>query len=118
MTSELTSLLLVLGFGKWERLFEAPGKQIGALIASGVLSGIIAVYCLFTSLRVMSVARTYTFYALISPVAAILAYLILKESISPQMMVGILLVCLAVGIVTRSNSSEEPPVQLSGVPGS
>jgi drug/metabolite transporter (DMT)-like permease len=113
VTSELTSVLLVLGFGKWKMLFQAPGQQVGALLASGVLSGIVAVYCLFTSLKLMSVARTYTFYSLISPVAAIFAYIFLKEEINARMMLGIVIVCFAVAIVERS---KQPRVNLSGLP--
>jgi drug/metabolite transporter (DMT)-like permease len=117
LTSELTSMILVVGLGKTQRLFEAPGQQIGTLLASGVLSGIVAVYCLFTSLRLMSVARTYTFYSLIAPVAAVLAYIFLKEEINGQMMIGILMVCLAVALVERSKPSAQPDINISSVPG-
>jgi bacterial/archaeal transporter family protein len=113
VTSEITALLCVVGFGRLHALLHAPTGQVEALVTSGVLAGVIAIYCVFTSLRLMSVARTYTFFSLISPTAAILAYVFLKEAINWQMAVGILAVCIGVVVVERFKPGTDGPVVLA-----
>ncbi|HEY6331628.1 MAG TPA: EamA family transporter [Blastocatellia bacterium] len=101
IVSEITALACVMGFGRFHLLLHAPKGQVEALLTSGVLAGVIAVYCVFTSLRLMSVARTYTFFSLLSPVSAILAYLFLRENINWQMGAGILIVCAGVVVAEK-----------------
>lgn len=84
-------------FGRWSFLREAAWGDLSALLASGVFSGIIGIYCMFTALRLMSVARVYAFSALTPLVAALFARLFLHEYLSLVMLAGTLLV--SVGVV-------------------
>jgi transporter family protein len=115
VTSEITALLCVIGFGRLHALLHAPTGQVEALVISGVLAGVIAVYCVFTSLLLMSVARTYTFFSLISPTAAIFAYVFLKEAINWQMAAGILAVCAGVVVVEKFKPGADAPAVLAAV---
>lgn len=107
ITHEITALLGLLLFRRVATLFETSGYDLGKLFISGVLSGIIGVYCLFTSLKLMSVTKTYALFSLIPLVAVVLAYLFLKENINWQVMIGILLGCLGVVLIQVFKTNEE-----------
>jgi drug/metabolite transporter (DMT)-like permease len=83
-------------FGRWSLLQEAAWRDLSALLASGVFSGIIGIYCMFTALRLMSVARVYAFSALTPLVAALFARFFLHEYLSLLMLAGTLLVSAGV----------------------
>ena len=87
-----------LALGRGGALFTTSARDIGALLASGVLSGIVGIYCMFTALRRMSVARVYAFSALTPLAAAIFARLFLREYLNGLMLVGVLLVSCGVGL--------------------
>ena len=67
-------------------------NSLGALVASGVLSGVVAIYCMFTALRLLAVARVYAFSSLTPLVATLFAYFALREYLNLVMVLGILLV--------------------------
>lgn len=83
-------------FGRWSLLREAAWGDLSALLASGVFSGVIGIYCMFTALRLMSVARVYAFSALTPLMAALLARFFLHEYLSLLMLAGTLLVSAGV----------------------
>lgn len=97
--------LLVLG--RLSALREAAWRDIHALLASGVLSGIVGIYCMFTALRLMSVARVYAFSALTPLAAAIFAAVFLHEYLSVVVLAGILLVSVGVALTQIFRPKEE-----------
>jgi drug/metabolite transporter (DMT)-like permease len=67
-----------------------------ALLASGVLSGVLAIYCMFTALRLMAVARVYAFSSLTPLLAALFAHFFLHEFLNWLMLMGVVLVSIGV----------------------
>lgn len=102
----LTILVLAL-MGRLEAIAEASGRDLLILSGSGILSGIIGVYCMFMALRLMSVARVYTLYSLVTIVSVVLAYVVLGEYINRVMLIGILLTCFGVVLVQRFKPARE-----------
>jgi drug/metabolite transporter (DMT)-like permease len=66
------------------------------LLVSGVLSGVFAIYCMFTALRLMAVARVYAFSSLQPLVATLFAHFFLHEFLNGLMLMGIVLVSIGV----------------------
>jgi len=95
-TSVATGLLGLIAAGHWHNLQSAAPRAVLMLLASGVLSGILAIYCMFTALRLMAVARVYAFSSITPLVATLFAHFVLHEFLSPLMIAGILLVSLGV----------------------
>jgi len=92
------SVLVLAIAGRLGAIVDADVKDLLALLVGGILSGVVAIYCLFTALRLMSVARVYTLNSLTSLLAAVLSYLLFGEYLNGIMFVGILLISL--GVVT------------------
>jgi drug/metabolite transporter (DMT)-like permease len=82
--------------GRLPTLYAAPWHALAALLASGVLSGVLAIYCMFTALRLMAVARVYAFSSLTPLVATLFAHFFLHEFLNGLMLSGILLVSVGV----------------------
>lgn len=95
-TSVLVGLVGLLVMGRGNVLLSTNWETLGALLLSGVLSGIVAIYCMFTALRLMAVARVYAFSSLTPLAATIIAVLFLHEYLNTLMVGGILLVSLGV----------------------
>ncbi|MBZ5544529.1 MAG: DMT family transporter [Acidobacteriia bacterium] len=84
--------------GRWSALTTAPAHDLGALLASGVLSGIVGIYCMFTALRLMTVARVYAFSALTPLVATLFAHFLLHEYLNVVILLGVLLVSVGMAL--------------------
>jgi len=82
--------------GKLGLLLTVPRGALLALVWSGVLSGIIAVYCLFTALRLMEVARVYAFTSVTPIVATLCAHFLLHEYLDARILAGVVLVSIGV----------------------
>jgi drug/metabolite transporter (DMT)-like permease len=82
--------------GRLPSLQTASWRALAALLTSGVLSGVFAIYCIFTALRLMAVARVYAFSSLTPLVAALVAHFFLREFLNWQMLLGIVLVSIGV----------------------
>ncbi|MGA2987003.1 MAG: DMT family transporter [Terriglobia bacterium] len=82
--------------GRLPTLHAAPWRALAALLASGVLSGVLAIYCMFTALRLMAVARVYAFSSLTPLVATLFAHFFLHEFLNGLMLAGIVLVSIGV----------------------
>jgi drug/metabolite transporter (DMT)-like permease len=95
-----TSVVVAFGglllAGRLPSLPAAPWRAWAALLASGVLSGVLAIYCMFTALRLMAVARVYAFSSLTPLVATLFAHFILHEFLNGLMLAGIVLVSIGV----------------------
>ena len=93
---------VVVGFaglvvaGRLPTLHTATWRALAALLASGVLSGVLAIYCMFTALRLMAVARVYAFSSLTPLVATLFAHFFLHEFLNGLMLAGIVLVSIGV----------------------
>jgi drug/metabolite transporter (DMT)-like permease len=93
---------VVVGFaglviaGRFPTLHAASGRALLALLSSGVLSGVLAIYCMFTALRLMAVARVYAFSSLTPLVATLFAHFFLHEFLNGLMLAGIVLVSIGV----------------------
>jgi drug/metabolite transporter (DMT)-like permease len=109
-TSMTVAVIGWLALGRWQTLLATSPRDIAALLASGVLSGIVGIYCMFTALRRMSVARVYAFSSLTPLVAALFARFILHEYLNGVMLVGILLVSCGVGLTQIFRPREEKQV--------
>jgi drug/metabolite transporter (DMT)-like permease len=112
-----TSILVaVAGLAITERLgllVQTSLRAISALLTSGVLSGIIAIYCIFTALRLMEVARVYALTSLTPVVATLAAHFLLHEYLNLPMLGGVVLVSIGVALTQtfRRTATVEDPVE-------
>jgi len=95
-TSVAVSLMGLLILGRAPALQMATGQALAALLVSGVLSGVLAIYCMFTALRLMAVARVYAFSSLTPLVATLFAHFFLHEFLNLLMLASIVLVSVGV----------------------
>jgi drug/metabolite transporter (DMT)-like permease len=96
VTSVSVALIALVAAGRLPMLPAAPGRALAAFLASGVLSGVLAIYCMFTALRLMAVARVYAFSSLTPLVATLGAHFVLREFLNWLMLGGIVLVSIGV----------------------
>ncbi|MFZ0961016.1 MAG: DMT family transporter [Terriglobia bacterium] len=96
VTSVAVGLAGLVVAGRLPTLHAAPWRALEALLASGVLSGVLAIYCMFTALRLMAVARVYAFSSLTPLVATLFAHFLLHEFLNGLMLMGIVLVSIGV----------------------
>lgn len=106
-TSEAVAFLGLLVAGQFFTLQAAAGRAMAALLVSGVLSGVLAIYCMFTALRLMAVARVYAFSALTPLVATLFAHFFLHEFLNGLMLAGIVLVSIGVILTQIFRPKEE-----------
>ncbi|MBI3951816.1 MAG: DMT family transporter [Acidobacteria bacterium] len=107
VTSEITAFVGLSLFGRVQSLVEPSARDLAALVAGGVLSGVVGLYCMFTSLKLMSVTRAFALSSLTPLAAAILAFFFLREHVNWQMMIGIVMVCLGVALVQIFKPTEQ-----------
>lgn len=93
--------------GRTGSILATAGQHLLALLAGGVLSGIIAIYCLFTALRLMTVARVYAISSLNPLVAALFARFFLHEYLSALMLLGVFLVSVGITLTQIFRPKEE-----------
>ncbi|MBZ5561411.1 MAG: DMT family transporter [Acidobacteriia bacterium] len=111
VTSVGVAFLWLVALGRAAALVHTSTRDVAALLASGVLSGIVGIYCMFTALRLMAVTRVYAFSALNPLVAALLARFFLHEYLNLPMLAGILLVCVGVALtqIFRPKDEKQAP---------
>jgi drug/metabolite transporter (DMT)-like permease len=107
IASEGVALLGLAVMGRTGSILTTAGHNLAALLASGVLSGIVAIYCLFTALRLMAVARVYAFASLNPLMAALFARFFLHEYLSFLMLVGVVLVSVGLTLTQVFRPKEE-----------
>jgi len=96
VTSVAVGFAGLLLAGRLPALQTAAWPTLGAFLISGVLSGVFAIYCMFTALRLMAVARVYAFSSLNPLVATLFAHFFLREFLNGLMLTGIALVSVGV----------------------
>lgn len=106
-TSIVVAIVGLAALGRWSTVVATPWKDVAALLSSGVLSGIVGIYCMFTALRLMAVARVYAFSALTPLVATGFAHFFLKEYLNLTMLAGVLLVSVGVGLTQIYRPKDE-----------
>jgi drug/metabolite transporter (DMT)-like permease len=106
-TSVAVAVVGLAGLGRWSTVVVTPWHDVAALLTSGVLSGIVGIYCMFTALRLMAVARVYAFSALTPLVATLFAHFFLKEYLNFTMLMGVLLVSVGVGLTQIYRPKDE-----------
>jgi drug/metabolite transporter (DMT)-like permease len=93
--------------GHLSALIHTPWRDAAAFLASGVLSGIVGVYCFFMALRRMSVARVYAFAGLQPLLATVAAYFLLREYLSPLILGAIFAISAGVTLAQVFRPKEE-----------
>jgi drug/metabolite transporter (DMT)-like permease len=107
ITSVAVGLLGLLLMGRGAALLGTGWHSVLALLTSGVLSGILAIYCMFTALRLMAVARVYAFSALTPLAATLFAHFFLHEYLNSWVLGGVLLVTCGVVLTQVFRPAEE-----------
>ena len=107
ITSVTVAVVALVVAGRLPTLHAAPWRALAALLASGVLSGVFAIYCMFTALRLMAVARVYAFSSLTPLVATLFAHFFLREFLNWMMLAGIVLVSIGVILTQIFRPQEE-----------
>jgi len=107
VTSVTVALAGLAALGRWASVAATPRHDVAALLSSGVLSGVVGIYCMFTALRRMAVARVYAFSSLTPLVAALFAHFFLDEYLNLVMLAGILLVSAGVALTQIFRPKEE-----------
>ena len=95
-TSVTVAFVALVVAGRLPSLPTVQVRTLAALLASGVLSGVFAIYCMFTALRLMAVARVYAFSSITPLLAPLFAHFFLHEFLNPLMLTGIALVSVGV----------------------
>jgi transporter family protein len=93
--------------GQLPHLAEASPRDLGALLSSGVLNGVIAMYSFFTALRFMSVGRAFAINGLNPILAVFLGTLLLGEYINALMWAGIVVASIGVMVVQAFKPEEK-----------
>jgi drug/metabolite transporter (DMT)-like permease len=106
-TNVSVGLAVLIAMGHGPALIGTAWNSLVALLASGVLSGIVAIYCMFTALRLMAVARVYAFSSLTPLVATIFAHLFLHEYWNGLVLGGVALVSVGVTLTQIFRPAEE-----------
>jgi drug/metabolite transporter (DMT)-like permease len=107
ITSVAVGLAGLLITGRFHTLEAANWRALGSFLTSGVLSGVLAIYCMFTALRLMAVARVYAFSSLTPLVATLFAHFFLHEFLNGLMLLGILMVSVGVILTQIFRPSDE-----------
>jgi drug/metabolite transporter (DMT)-like permease len=93
--------------GRLALVRTASGPDLGALLLSGILSGIVGIYCIFMALRLMTVARVFAYSALTPLVATLGAYFLLHEYLNPLMLAGVCLASVGVALTQIFRPAQE-----------
>jgi drug/metabolite transporter (DMT)-like permease len=104
MTVALVGLAMLV---RGSALVATSRHDVGALLISGVLSGVVGLYGMFIALRRMTVVRVYALRAFTPLVAALFAHVFLHEYLNLVMLAGILLVSLGVALTQIFRPPEE-----------
>lgn len=107
VTSLTVAVAGLTALGRLDLIWRTAARDVTALLASGVLSGVVGIYCLFTALRLMTVARAYAFSALTPIVASLFAHFFLDEHLNFTILSGVFLVAAGVMLAQLFRPSRE-----------
>lgn len=102
--------------GRGAVLFATPLRSILNFLGGGVLSGVIAIYCIFTALRLLEVARVYAVSSLTPLTATLFAHFFLRENLNLPMLAGVVLICGGVALtqIIRSRADARERAREAG----
>lgn len=98
VASVVVALAGLGALGRLALIVTTPRQELGSLLASGVLSGIVGIYCMFVALRLMTVARVFAYTSLTPLVATLFAHFLLHEYLNLLMLAGVLLTSTGVAL--------------------
>jgi uncharacterized membrane protein len=109
ITSVAVGLVGLAIFGRIALLATTPARSLLNFLESGFLSGVIAIYCIFTALRLAQVSRVNAISSLTPLTAVLFARLFLREDLNLPMLAGVVLICGGVTLteVFRSRQDSE-----------
>jgi drug/metabolite transporter (DMT)-like permease len=110
MASMTVALATLAANGRLALLRTAPRSDLVALLLSGILSGIVGIYCIFMALRLMTVARVFAFSALTPFLATLGAYFLLHEYLNALMLAGVCLASVGVALTQIFRPAQEKQV--------
>jgi uncharacterized membrane protein len=117
ITSVTVGLVGLALSGRLDLLATTPARSVINFLESGFLSGVIAIYCIFTALRLAQVARVNAISSLTPLTAVLFARLFLREDLNLPMFAGVLLICGGVTLTeifrSRANSRGGAAVESS-----
>ena len=83
-----------------------------------MFSGVIAIYCIFTALRLLPVARANAFSSLTPLTATLFAHFFLHENLNLPVLAGVILICGGVALTqiirSRSEARKRAPETSQG----
>ncbi|PYV33449.1 MAG: hypothetical protein DMG22_10075 [Acidobacteria bacterium] len=106
VTSMAVALAVPL-FANFSFLARISSRDALTLLVSGILSGVVGIYCMFTALRRMSVARVFAFSGLTPLLATLGAHFLLNEFLNPLILGGIVAISVGVTLTQVFRPSEE-----------
>jgi len=122
VTSVAVGLVGLAIFGRLALLATTPARSLLNFLESGLLSGVIAIYCIFTALRLAQVARVNAISSLTPLTAVLFARSFLREDLNLPMLAGVVLICGGVALTevfrNRDGSENQPAVERSQEVGS
>ncbi|HEV2425013.1 MAG TPA: DMT family transporter [Terriglobia bacterium] len=117
VSSVAVGLIGLLASGHGQALSALPVGSLADFIGSGLASGVIAIYCIFTALRLLEVARVYAVSSLTPLVATVFARFFLHEELNLLVFAGVVMVCLGVTLTqffrNRSTAHQRETAQAS-----
>jgi drug/metabolite transporter (DMT)-like permease len=117
VTSVAVGLIGLAVSGRGALLGTTPLHSLINFLESGFLSGVIAIYCIFTALRLVEVARVNAISSLTPLTAVLFARVFLHEYLNLPMLAGVILICGGVTVTEifrgRADSKERSAVQPS-----
>ena len=107
LSSVGVGLVGVVVAGRSALLFATPLRSVLTFLEGGVFSGVIAIYCIFTALRLLPVARVNAFSSLTPLTATLFAHFFLHENLNLPMLAGVIFICAGVALTQIIRSRVE-----------
>jgi drug/metabolite transporter (DMT)-like permease len=107
VSSVAVGLVGLLALGHPRDLIALPAQSLLNFLEGGLCSGVIAIYCIFTALRLLPVARANAFSSLTPLTATLFAHFFLRENLNLPMFAGVVLICLGVALTQIIRSRVE-----------
>jgi drug/metabolite transporter (DMT)-like permease len=118
VSSVVVGLVGLLAFGHAQDLIALPPQSLLNFLEGGMFSGVIAIYCIFTALRLLPVARANAFSSLTPLTATLFARFFLHENLNLPVLAGVILICGGVALTqiirSRSEARKRAPETSQG----
>ena len=123
LTSFAVGIVGLLLYGRGPGLLSTSLQGLIDFVSSGVLSGVVGVYCIFKALGLLEVARVNALSSLTPLTATLFARIFLHEPLSLLTLAGVVVVCTGVTLTQMMRSraqkaSVKNPLSMDNSPGS